>query len=58
MLPFFEDEKENEPQGTTNLEQPNYNFHPGFIFSFHARERVRARVNVYECVQCVCVKAA
>ena len=50
MLPFFEDEKENEPQGTTNLKQPHYDFHPGFIFSLRASERVPARVNVYMCV--------
>ena len=50
MLQFFEDEEEDEAQGTTNFKQPNYNFHPGFIFSLHARERVPARVNVYMCV--------
>ena len=59
LLQFFEDEEEDEPQGTTNFKQPNYNFHPGFIFSIHARVRVRARVNVYVCLSvdglCVCV---
>ena len=61
MLQFFEDEEEDEPQGTTNFKQPNYNFHPGFIFSIHARVLVRARVNVYVCLSvdglCVCVPA-